>query len=95
MVDLGEVLRKYYAQMQPQQKNDYAAQTLKCHRAAINRHIKKTRGVDITQDPGLTKANKSFASTLVECKRIGKADTKSTPVISDLNLEHIAEYFWR
>ena len=30
---------------------------------------------------------------MVECKKIGKAETKSTTVISDLDLERIAEYF--
>ena len=91
--DLASALRIYYPAIKPQQKSDYSAQTLKCHRAAINRHIKKTRGVDIAQDAIFTKANEALTATLVECKRLGKADTKPTKVISDPDLERIAEYF--
>ena len=48
-LDLGEVLSDFYCSVQPQKKNDYSVQSLKCLRAALNRHFRTVRGINIVK----------------------------------------------
>ena len=91
--DLNTALKLYFPSIRPQKSNDYSAQSLKCHRSALNRYFRAHRGIDITKDSAFTEANERFKATLVECKKIGKGKRKSTPVISQIDMERIAEYF--
>ena len=93
--DLDQVLSDYYASIQPQVKDDesYAVQTIKCIRAALNRHFRKVKGIDIVKDPVFVKSNEMFKAVCVESKKNGKGIKRSYPPISQVDLECIAEYF--
>ena len=91
--DLNTTLKLYFPLIWPQKSNNYSAQSLKCHRSTLNRYFRSNRGIDITKDSAFTEANERFKATLVECKKIGKGERKSTPVITEIDMERIAEYF--
>ena len=91
--ELSEVLFDYYSSVQPQKKDEYSVQSLKCMRAGLNRYFKKSRGIDIIADPAFVKANQMFEAVKVDAKKNGRGVKKSTPAISDIDLERIAEYF--
>ena len=91
--DLPDILYEYYAAVRPQKDEDYCVQTLKCIRAALNRFFKPKLGIDITKDTRFVRANEMFKAMTVQSKRNGKGVKKSTPTITQLDLERIAEYF--
>ena len=62
-------------------------------RSALNRHFRKYRGFDICNDSAFTSANEYFSAKLVNCKKQGKGERKSTEKISDIDLERICEHF--
>ena len=91
--DLGEILFDFYSSMRPQKKDDYSVQTLKCLCSGLNRFFRKERGIDITSDSLLIKANEMFEAVKVNAKKQGRGVKKLTPPISEIDLERIAEYF--
>ena len=93
VTDLNEILFDYYASLQSPKKDEYSVQTLKCIYAGLNRHFRKTLGVDIAKDAMFVKANEIFNDIQVESKKKGKGSENSIPPISQIDLVRIAEYF--
>ena len=91
--ELNVILSDYYSAVQPRTKDGYCVQTMKCMRAGINRHMRKTKGFDICKDTDFIKANEMFKAVCVEAKRNGLGVKRSTPKISQIDLERIQEYF--
>ena len=97
-VQLDNVLSDYYCAVQAQKNSDeikekYSVQSLKCMRAALNRHFRKQQGIDIVKDQDFIKSNEMFKAVCVESKKAGKGVKKLYPLISQIDLERIAEYF--
>ena len=90
--NLSEILFDFYSSVRPQKKDDYSVQTLKCLRSGLNRFFRKERGIDITNDM-FVKANEMFYAVKVNAKKQGRGVKRSTPPISEIDLERIAEYF--
>ena len=93
IVDLDQILYDYYASLQPQKEDEYSVQTLKCIHAGLNRHFRKTLGIDIAKDSTFVRANKMFKAIQVESKKKGKGSKKKILPITPIDLERIAEYF--
>ena len=91
--DLNEILFDFYSSVKPQKKDDYSVQTLKCLRSGLNRYFRKNRGIDITADSMFVKANEMFEAVKVNAKKEGRGVKRSTPPITPIDLERIAEYF--
>ena len=91
--DLDGILFDFYISVQPQKKDDYCVQTLKCIRAGLNRYFRKERGIDIAKDSLFVKANEMFKAVQVDAKKKGLGSRKKYPPISEIDLERIAEYF--
>ena len=87
-----EILFEFYCSIRPKNSEKYAIQSLKCIRAALNRWFKTEREIDIIKDPGFVRTNEMFKGVLVDAKKNGKPK-KSTPKISQIDLEKIGEYF--
>ena len=92
-VQLNKILYDFYSEVQPQKKNGYCVQSMKCMRSGLNRHFRKQMGIDITKDNDFVQANEMFKAVCVEAKRNGLGVKRSTPKISSIDLERIAEYF--
>ena len=92
---LDNILVGYYLSIMPQQAEDenYAVQTIKCIRAALNRYFRKKKGLDIVKDPEFVRSNEMFKAVCVESKKAGKGVKKFYPPFSQVDLERIAEYF--
>ena len=90
---LASTLRNYYVEICPQKDENYAVQSLKCKRAALNRFFKPNRGIDIILDPDFTRANEMFKGVLVQSKKSGKGVKKSYPKITPDDMEKISSYF--
>ena len=91
--DLGSVLSEFYCSVQPQRKDDYCVQSLKCLRAALNRFFRQEKGFDIVKDPPFVRSNEMFKAILVQAKKNGLGVRHSYEPISEIDLERIAEYF--
>ena len=96
--NLPDILFDFYPSAKPIKGDNYAVQTLKCLRASLNRYFRKEKGFDITQDSPFVRANEMFKAVLVESKKTGHGVRRSTPTISQIDLERISENFsgeWR
>ena len=91
--NLDGILSVFYCLIQPQSKDDYSVQSVKCIRAALNRYFHQERGFDIVKDSQFVKSNEMFKAMLVDGKKKGLAIRKSTRPISQIDLERIAEFF--
>ena len=91
-IDLPEILFHFYALVKPQKSEKYATQSLKCIRAALNRWFKAEKGIDIIKDHGFVRSNEIFKGVLVDARKFGRPK-KSTPKITEIDLERIGEYF--
>ena len=91
--DLDSILFDFYSAIQPQKKDDYCVQTLKCIRAGLNRYFRQERGIDIAKDPMFTRANEMLKAVQVDAKKKGLGVKQKYPPISEIDLERIAEYF--
>ena len=89
---LPDILFDFYSSVRPRNSEKYATQSLKCIRAALNRFFRKERGLDIIKDTGFVRTNEMFKGVLVDAHKSGKPK-KSTPKISQIDLERIGEYF--
>ena len=91
--ELAGLLSEFYCSVQPQRKDDYCVQSLKCLRAALNRFFRQEKGFDIVKDPPFVKSNEMFKAILVDVKKNGLGVRHSYEPISQIDLERIAEYF--
>ena len=89
--DIDGVLFEFYSAIQPQKKDNYCVQILKCIHAGLNRYFRQKRGIDIAKDSMFTRANKMLKAVQVDAKKKGFGVKKKYPPISEINLEYIAE----
>ena len=68
---LDQVLADFYASVQPQKKEDYSVQTLKCIRSGLNRYFRQFKGIDIAKNPMFVKANEMLKAIQVDAKKKG------------------------
>ena len=91
---LNAILSDFYTALRPlKDAEDYCVQSLKCIRSGLNRFMRKDKGWDICNDPPFVKSNEMFKAVCVEAKKNGKGCCRSTPTISDIDLERLSEYF--
>ena len=90
--ELPNVLFEFYSSVRPRNSEKYATQSLKCIRAALNRHFRQERGLDIIKDLSFIRTNEMFKGVLVDARKTGKPK-RSTPKITQIDLERIGEYF--
>ena len=93
--DLDKILFDFYISVQPQKKDDYSVQTLKCLMAGLNRNFRKERGIDIAKDSMFVKANEMFKAVQVDAKKKGLGSRKKYPLITEIDLKCIAMYCTR
>ena len=90
--DLPSILYDFYSAVRPKNSERYSTQSLKCIQAALNRFFRNEIGVDIIKDVAFVCTNEMFKGVLVDARKHGKPK-KSTPKISQIDLERIGEYF--
>ena len=73
--------------------DDYKNTSLKCIRAALNRHFKGTRNIDIISNPLFIQCNEMFQGVTKKGKRESRGEIDSKPPIEPEDLDKIAEYF--
>ena len=66
VVDLPEILFNFYIEIKPKNNEDYAVQTLKCIRTALNRYFKIEKGIDIIKNPEFVRPNEMFKGVCVQ-----------------------------
>ena len=93
VLNLNDILYEFYSSVQTQKEQEYSVQNLKCLRAELNRHFRKTLGIDMAKDAMFVKANEMFKAVQVESKKKGKGVKNSIPPITPIDLERITEYF--
>ena len=92
---LATILFSFYPAVKPINKNNeiYAVQTLKCMRAGLSRYFRAEKGWDIIKSDKFIKANEIFKGMCVDSKKKGKGLRRSTPKITQIDMEKISEYF--
>ena len=75
------------------QCNDYKNTSLMCIRAALNRHFKSTRSIDIIANENFIKCNEMFKGVTKKGKREGRGEVDSRPPIEPEDLQKITDYF--
>ena len=91
--DLPDILLQFYMNVKKSDGDDYCVQSMKCIRAGINRHLKAERRIDIISSDLSVKANEMFCEVNKQRCIDGKGSVKSTPAITDEDLETISRYF--
>ena len=66
---------------------------MKCIRAALNRHFKATRGLDIISDSRFIGANEMFRRMTRKDKKEGRGETQSMPTIEPKDFTKLSNYF--
>lgn len=91
--NLPNILSDFYTELRKADgENDYKISTLKCIRAALNRHFKEKRGVDIISDPRFIQANEMFKGVARKAKKEGRGEVDSKPPIEPEDLKKISDY---
>ena len=90
---LPKILIDFYCEMKPQKEDKYATQSMKCKRAAMNRHFKAERSLDIIKNPMFVRTNEMFKGVLVDAKKSGKGVKRSYPKIMSKDLQASSAYF--
>ena len=73
--------------------NDYKNTSLMCIRAALNRHFKSTRSIDIIANEQFIQCNEMFKGVTKKGKREGRGEIDSRPPIEPEDLQKIHDYF--
>lgn len=91
--ELPNVLSDFYTELRKADSSgEYKTSTLKCIRAAINRHFKVTRSLDIISDPCFILSNEMFSGVAKKAKAEGRGETDSRPAIEE-DMKKISAYF--
>ena len=77
--DLDGVLFEFYSAIQPQKKDDYCDQFLKCIHVGLNRYFRQERGIDTAKGPMFTRANEMLKAVQVNAKKKGLGAKKNIP----------------
>lgn len=85
---LPNVLSDFYTEVRKSDaEGEYKTSTLKCIRAAINRHYKATRSLDILSDPRFIKSNEMFTGVAKKAKQEGRGEVESRPPIEEEDMK--------
>lgn len=91
---LPKVLEDFYVELRKADcEGEYKLSTLKCIRAAINRHYKEKRCLDILADKRFIRSNEMFQGVTRRAKFEGRGETQSKPAIEPEDLEALNTYF--
>lgn len=91
--ELPGVLEGFFVALHSSKKEKYKSSSLKCARAALNRHFKDTRAIDIISDSRFIRVNELFTGILKQNKAEGRGNVVHKEPISDEDLERIHKYF--
>lgn len=91
--DLPNFLFKFYSEVRKDNGQLYSNTSLKSMRAAINRHVKETRSIDIVSDPKFMRTNELFKGVQIQGKKAGKGTIKHKDHIDPQDLERLQDYF--
>ena len=73
--------------------DDYKNTSLKCIRAALSRHFKATRNLDIINNKHFIQCNEMFQGVTKKWKREGRGEVDSKPPIEEEDMLKISKYF--
>lgn len=93
--DLPNFLFKFYSEVRKENGQLYSNTSLKSMRAAINRHIKETRSIDIVANPKFMRTNELFKGVQLQGKKAGKGTVKHKEHIDPEDLAKLHDYFSR
>ncbi len=91
--ELCDALHDFYPSIQKKDLFDMKTTTLKAGRAALNRHFKQSRGLDIISDPAFLVANEMFKGVTVRNKQNGLGIVQHKKVIPKQDMEKLEMYF--
>ena len=92
--ELCKLLRSFYAEVRRQDNSAYSASSMRCMRAAIQRHLKSAcfnRTFNIMSDPIFNSANKVYTGKLKLIKREGGRPPKHKSSIAEGDLRKMIE----
>lgn len=92
---LPTFLFNFYSEVRKDNKDLYSNTSLKAMRAAINRHLKETRSLDIVADSRFIRCNELFKGVQLEGKKAGKGTVKHKDEIEPEDFEKLQDYFSR
>ncbi len=92
-LQLQDALQDFYPSIQKKDASDMKTTTLKAGRAALNRHFKQSRGVDIISDPLFMPANEMFKRVTVWNKQNGLGVVEHKKVIPKQDMQKLESYF--
>lgn len=91
--ELPNFLFKFYSEVRKENGEIYSNTSLKGMGAAINRHIKETRSIDIVSDPKYMHTNELFKGVQLQGKKGGKGTIKHKEHIDPEDLARLHDYF--
>ena len=96
--DLPNILTNFYTEVSKKKKGvngdfEYKNTTLKCIRAAINRHFRETQSLDIIADHHFIAANEMFKGIQQKGKNEGRGEVESLPSIEEGDFQKLSNYF--
>ena len=91
--DLPQLLKQFYTDARTKDGELYHVQTMKSMRSNLNRWFKEKRNVNIVDDLAFNSSNLIFQGVKVRSKKAGKGVRRSTPTITDEDMERLAHYF--
>ncbi|XP_063442973.1 uncharacterized protein LOC134723282 [Mytilus trossulus] len=90
---LDDVLSKFYMGMRNKNGEMYKKTTMQSYRQGLQRHLSKTRDVDILKGDNFKKSKKAFQCMTKELKRLGLAAVEHYPAIADADMEKMYMFF--
>ncbi|XP_063436822.1 uncharacterized protein LOC134718258 [Mytilus trossulus] len=90
---LDDVLSKFYMEIRNKNGEMYKKTTMQSYRQGLQRHLSKTRDVDILKGDNLKKSKKAFQCMTKELKRLGLAAVEHYPAIADADMEKMYMFF--
>ncbi|XP_052098825.1 uncharacterized protein LOC127733511 [Mytilus californianus] len=92
---LDDVLAKFYMEMRNKNGDMYKKSTMQSYRQGLQRHLSKTRDIDILKGDNFKKSKKAYQCTGMtkELKRLGLAAVEHYPAIADVDMEKMYMFF--
>ncbi|CAG2243519.1 unnamed protein product [Mytilus edulis] len=90
---LDDVLSKFYMEMRNKNGEMYKKTTMQSYRQGLQRHLSKTRDIDILKGDNFKKSQKAYQCMTKELKRLGLAAVEHYPAIADADIEKMYMFF--
>lgn len=91
--ELDEILGKFYMEMRNKSGELYKKTTMQSYRQGLQRHLSKSRDIDILKGESFKKSQKAFVCMTKELKRKGLAVVDHYPAIAEADMRKMYEYF--